>query len=142
VLLVHTTKDDNIYGEIVNPKGQRNGIRFEGTGGWIWVNRHEITASDPELLRAPLPSDAVRLYVSNDHMGNFFDCVRSRKLPICDVETGHRSATMCHLGAIALRTGKKLVWDYDLEQFVGDNSHTANRYIAREMRKPYSYDFV
>jgi hypothetical protein len=126
----------------VNPKGQRNGIRFEGTGGWIWVNRHEITASDPELLRAPLPSDAVRLYVSNDHMGNFFDCVRSRKLPICDVETGHRSATMCHLGAIALRTGKKLVWDYDLEQFVGDNSHTANRYIAREMRKPYSYDFV
>ena len=41
-------------------------------------------------------------------MGNFFDCVRSRQLPICDVVTGHRSATMCHLGAIALRTGLKL----------------------------------
>ena len=140
-LRVHTTKDDDIYGEIVNPKGQRNGIRFEGSSGWIWVNRREITASDPELLRTPLPADAVRLAVSNDHMGNFFDCVRSRKLPICDVETGHRSATMCHLGAIALRTGDKLVWDYEVERFVGDHSHKANRYLSREMRKPYTYEF-
>jgi predicted dehydrogenase len=140
-LLIHTTRDDNIYGESVNAKGQHNGIRFEGSAGWIWVNRHEITASDPGLLRTPLPPGAVRLYVSNDHMGNFFDCVRSRKPPICDVETGHRSATMCHLGAIALRTGYKLTWDYETERFVGDHSHAANRYLSREMRKPYSYGF-
>jgi predicted dehydrogenase len=140
-LHIHTTKDDDIFGEIVNAKGQRNGIRFEGTDGWIWVNRHEITASDPALLKAALPADAIHLQVSKNHMGNFFDCVRSRKLPICDVETGHRSATMCHLGAIALRTGLKLRWDSDAERFVGDTAVEANRYLVREMREPYSYSF-
>jgi len=141
-LHVRTTRDDDIFGEIANPKGQRNGIRFEGTDGWIWVNRKQITASDPMLLKTPLPPDAERLYVSNNHMENFFDCVRSRKLPICDVETGHRSATMCHLGAISLRTGRKLTWDSATEKFVGDHADEANGYLVREMRKPYDYSFV
>lgn len=141
-LNIKTTKDDSIYGEIVNKDGQRNGIRFEGTDGWIWVNRTALTASDPELLKAPLPEDAVHLYKSNNHMGNFFDCVKSRKLPICDVETGHRSATMCHLGAISLRTGHKLTWDYEAEKFTGEHAKEANTYLAREMRKPYDYSFV
>ena len=141
-LNIRTTKDDSIYGEIVNPAGQRNGIRFEGSTGWIWVNRQGIKASDPELIKAPLPADAVRLYESNNHMENFFDCVHSRKLPICDVETGHRSATMCHLGAIALRTGKKLTWNPEQEKFTGDNADVANPYLSREMRKPYDYSFA
>ena len=140
-LHIRTTKDDDIYGRAVNPAGQHNGIRFEGEQGWIWVNRQEIAASDPDLLTTPLPEGAPRLPVSNDHMGNFFDCVRSRKLPICDAETGHRSATMCHLGAIALRTGAKLTWDSEQERFVGDNSEKANPYLSREMRKPYTYGF-
>ena len=75
-------------------------------------------------------------------MANFFDCVRSRALPICDVETGHRSATMCHLGAIALRTGHKLEWDSNAEKFIGSGAQEANRYVAREMRKPYDYSFI
>ena len=141
-LNIRTTKDDSIFGEAVKKDGQRNGIRFEGTNGWIWVNRDEITASDPHLLTAPLPENAVRLYKSNNHMGNFFDCVRSRQLPICDAETGHRSATMCHLGAISMRTGLKLKWDSTTEKFVGWHAHTANKYIEREMRKPYDYSFV
>jgi predicted dehydrogenase len=141
-LNIRTTTDDNIFGEHVNPKGQPNGIRFVGSDGWIWVNRDTITASDPELLRKPLPADAARLYVSNNHMANFFDCVRSRKLPICDVETGHRSATMCHLGAISLRTGHSLKWDSAAERFTGWNSHAGNAYLSREMRKPYDYSFV
>jgi predicted dehydrogenase len=140
-LHIHSTKDDSLSGEKVHPEGQHNGIRFEGSGGWIWVNRQEITASDPDLLTAPLGADAVRLPVSNDHMGNFFDCVRSRQDPICNVETGHRSATMCHLGVIALRTGRKLTWDSDKEKFVGDNRREANHYVSREMRKPYDYSF-
>jgi Oxidoreductase family, C-terminal alpha/beta domain len=70
-------------------------------------------------------------------MGNFFDCVRSRELPICDVETGHRSATMCHFGAIALRTGRSLTWDSTEEKFVGEHAPEANAYLVREMRKPY-----
>lgn len=141
-LNIHTTTDDSIYGDFINPKGQHNGIRFEGTDGWIWVNRQQISASSPELLKAPLPENAERLYVSNDHWQNFFDCVSSRKLPICDVETGHRSATMCHLGAISLRTGKKLTWDSEQEKFVGENAAEANTYLVREMRKPYDYSFA
>ena len=141
-LQINTTKDDSIYGAHINPQGQPNGIRFEGTDGWIWVSRDEIKASNPELLKTPLPADAVRLYLSKNHMGNFFDCVRSRALPICDVETGHRSATMCHLGAISLRTGKSLTWDSTEQKFVGENAAEANGYLVREMRKPYDYSFV
>ena len=141
-LNIHTTKDDSIYGEKLNPAGQRNGIRFEGENGWIWVNRDSISASDPDLLKTPLPADAIRLYQSKNHMENFFDCVRSRALPICDVETGHRSATMCHLGAISLRTGKSLTWNPESEKFTGEHADEANRYVSREMRKPYDYSMV
>jgi predicted dehydrogenase len=141
-LNVHTTPDDSISGEVINKAGQRNGIRFEGTEGWIWVNRDRIEASDPGLLKTPLPPEAIHLYVSKDHMQNFFDCVRSRALPICDVETGHRSATMCHLGAISLRTGLPLTWDSDVERFVGEHADRANPYLSREMRQPYDLSFV
>ena len=48
---------------------------------------------------------------------------------------------MCHLGAIALRTGKRLTWDSDLEKFVGKHSKKGNAYLKREMRKPYTYGF-
>ena len=53
-------------------------------------------------------------------MGNFFDCVRTREKPICDAEVGHRSVTVCHLGVIAMRLGRKLKWDPAKEQFVDD----------------------
>jgi hypothetical protein len=127
---------------VVKENGQRNGLRFEGSNGWIWVNRDEIEASDDALLSAPLPASATRLYVSNDHMGNFFDCVRSRKLPVADVETGHRSASMCHLGVIAMRLGRKLNWDPAREKFTGEGAHDADKMLAREMRKPFDYHFA
>ncbi len=139
---VKTTHDDTIYGGVVNENGQRNGLKFEGSNGWIWVNRDEITASDDALLSAPLPASATRLYVSNDHMGNFFDCVRSRKLPVADVETGHRSASICHLGVIAMRLGRKLNWDPAREKFTGEGAHDADKMLAREMRKPFDYHFA
>lgn len=137
-----TTKDDNIYGSVANPQGQRNGIRFIGADGWIWVRRGSIEASDADLITTPLPAEAQRLYVSSDHMGNFIECTRSRRDPICDVETGHRSATECHLANIALRLGRKLEWSADREQFVGEGATEANGLLAREMRQPYSYAMV
>jgi len=139
---VRTTTADNIFGGVEDPAGQRNGVRFEGTQGWIWVNRGNLRASDKSLIDTPLPEGALRLYKSDDHMGNFFDCVRSRKLPIANVEAGHRSASISHLGAIALRTGLPLKWDPAAEQFIGDHSKEANKYVSREMRKPYNYSFV
>ena len=74
-------------------------------------------------------------------MGNFFDCMQSRKDPICPVETGHRSAVVCHLIVIAMRTGPKLQWDPAAERFVGDGADAANPHLAREMRAPYDYTF-
>lgn len=142
VFNVRTTADDSPFGGVINPAGQRNGIRFEGSDGWIWVNRDKIEATDREMLSKPLPEDAERLYFSNDHKGNFFDCMRTRKDPICPVEVGHRSASVCHLGTISLRTGKKLQWNPETERFTGEHAAEADAYLAREMRGPYDYGFV
>ncbi len=139
---IKTTKDDNIFGGVVNQQGQRNGIKFEGTNGWIWVRRGAIEASQEEIITTPLPANAERLFVSRDHMGNFFESVRSRQDPICDVETGHRSASECHLAQIALRLGRKLQWNVEREEFTGDGAKEANAWLAREMRQPYDYSYV
>jgi predicted dehydrogenase len=139
---VRSTKADSIFGAVEDPEGQRNGVRFEGAEGWIWINRGNLRASDNALLEKPLPENAERVYSSDDHMGNFFECVRSRKAPVADVEVGHRSATICHLGAIALRTGLKLHWDIKQEKFVEESAKEGNKYTAREMRKPYDYSFL
>jgi len=140
--VVKTTTDDSPFGVVINENGQRNGVKFTGTQGWIWVNRDEITASDKQLLLTPLPANAVRLEASNNHMGNFFDCVRSRRDPIASVETGHRSASIGHLIIIALRTGRKLEWNPEIEIFTGDGAAEANPFLAREMRAPYNYSFA
>ena len=76
----------------------KNGVKFEGEDGWIFVDRGKIEASDQKLLDEPLPSDATRLYNSKSHMTNFLDCIKDRQRPICDVEVGHRSVSVCHLG--------------------------------------------
>jgi len=133
-----STTANGIDGSVVDPKGQLHGIKFEGSRGWIFVSRGRLEASDPELLHAPLPAGATRLYASNDHLGNFFDCIRSRKAPICEAEIGHRSASLCHLGVIAIRLGRPLNWNPEKEQFVGDRE--ADQWLAREMREAWGYD--
>ena len=140
--VVKTTVDDSPFGVALKPDGQRNGVRFEGTNGWIWVNRTTIDASDPEMLDTPMTDPAVRLEVSDDHMANFFEAVRTRKDPISPVEAGHRSATVGHLIVIALRTGRTLHWDASKEKFVGEGAKEANAHLARRMRKPYDYGFA
>jgi predicted dehydrogenase len=139
---VKTTRDDTIYGGIANENGQRNGIKFEGRDGWLWVNRSEIEASDPALLSTPLPAGAQRLYKSDNHMRNFMECVRSRQSPVADVEAGHRSASICHLGVISLRLGRKLQWDPGKEKFTGEGAKEASAWLEREMRAPYDYHFA
>ena len=117
-----------------------NGVRFEGTDGWIFVDRGQIKASKQELLDTLLPGDAVRLYKSDNHIGNFVESMRTRKDPICDAEIGHRSISIAHIGVISMRLGRPLKWDPAKEEFVGDKE--ANKWISREMRKPYDYSFV
>tara|TARA_Y100000588_G_scaffold8915_2_gene10063 strand:+ start:1404 stop:2714 length:1311 start_codon:yes stop_codon:yes gene_type:complete len=127
-------------GYVVNPFGQQHGVRLQGTAGWIWVTRGAIESSVPEILTEPLPSDAERLYASNDHMKNFIDCVRSRKKAICDAEIGHRSATMCHLGVTAVRLGRKVEWDPKKEKYKGDKEAEAMAKLP--MRKPWDYSMI
>lgn len=69
------------------------------------------------------------------HARNFLDCVKSRSDPVVDVESGHRVATACHLANISLRTGRKIVWDAEKEQIVGDEE--ANQMLSCPYRKPW-----
>jgi len=113
-----------------------NGVKFHGEEGWIFVSRGDIEASDQKLLDSPLPADAIKLYKSNDHMGDFLECMRTRKQPICDAEIGHRSVSLCHLANICLRLGgDKLEWDPQREEF--KNSPAANAMVSRAARKPW-----
>lgn len=112
-----------------------NGIRFTGSDGWVFVSRGTIEASDKALLSLKFGANDVRLYDSRDHHENWLDCIQSRERPICDVEIGHRSCTICHLGNIAVRLGRELNWDPAAEQFVGDDE--ANRLVSKPMRSPW-----
>jgi predicted dehydrogenase len=120
-----------------------NGIRFEGEDGkWIFVSRGTIRASEERLHREPLPQNAVRLEVSNNHMANFIQSLRDRtRQPITNVNVGHRSVTVCHLGNIAIRTGLRLRWNPEQETFVGENAEEANRWLRREMREPWAAEW-
>ncbi len=121
------------------PGEKPHGVQFEGSEGWIYVTRDgTIEASDPALISTPLAANAERLYESNDHMGNLFECVRTRKPPICHVDIGHRSASICHLGVIAIRLGRKLKWNPQTETFDGDAEATG--LLRREMRAPFTYE--
>ncbi|MBM4155166.1 MAG: Gfo/Idh/MocA family oxidoreductase [Lentisphaerae bacterium] len=98
----------------------------------------ESGVADPTPPPSPVPGqDAPKEpspAVGGGHMQNWFDCIRSRARPIADVEIGHRSATVCHLGNIARWTGKRLAWDPVKERF---DDAGANAFLDRARRKPY-----
>jgi hypothetical protein len=128
-------------GNVLDPKTppaqMPNGVLFEGSDGWIFVTRGRIEASTPAILDEPLTRRTWTAYASDHHMGNFFDCLRSRKPAICEAEIGHRSVSLCHLGAIAIRLGRPLRWNPRQERFEGDR--VANGWVAREQRRGFDY---
>lgn len=129
----------------------RNGLLIEGSNGRIFVNRGSLEGEPVEELAShPLPSERFRLYGYDNssrpprsgktqsiinHMGNFFDCVVSRRTPISDVESQHRSATVCHLGNISMRLGRALEWDAEAEKIVGDEE--ASGMLRRPQRSGF-----
>jgi len=116
-------------------KSGGGGTRFEGTEGWIYVDRGTLKAEPESLLTSVIGADEIHLYKSNDHKQNLLDCIKSRKDPICSAEIGHRSATVCHLGNIAMLLDRPLKWDPQKEQFIGDDQ--ANRMTWRPRRTPW-----
>jgi myo-inositol 2-dehydrogenase / D-chiro-inositol 1-dehydrogenase len=115
--------------------GTRGGVEFQGTRGKVFVDRRRIEADPPELLKQPLGDKDTRLSVSTNHHANWLEAIRHGRLPICDAEIGHRSATVCHLGAIALRTGRPVRWDAAKEVIVGDQQQAAM--LRRPNRAPW-----
>jgi len=120
----------------LDDKGPAGGGLFVGDKGEIAIDRGKYAAKPAELAKGPLKGSDVHLYKSMDHMRNWLDCIRSREKPVADVEIGHRTATVCHLGNIARWTGRKLRWDPEKETFVGDED--ANGYLQRRMRAPWT----
>ena len=112
--------------------------QFIGSEGSLHVGRGEIECSDASLRHVVFKPDDVRLYRSDDHFDNFLASVRSRETPICPAEVGHRAATVCHIGIIALRLGRPLQWDAKTERFIDDAE--ANTMLSRPLRSPWTLD--
>jgi len=113
----------------------KQGVHFFGDAGSIYVRRESIDADPKSLLDEKLGPNDIALYRSNNHKRNWLDCIKTRAETIAPVETGHRSCTVCLLGSIAMRLGRKLRWDPEKERFVGDDE--ADRMLSRRMRSPW-----
>ena len=122
--------------------GYPNGVRYEGTEGWIFVTRskYAVTASDPKLITSVIGPNEIHLYQSSSQQENWLECIRSRKDPISPVEIGHRACSVCLVTHIAMKIGRKLNWDPDKEMFVNDNE--ANAMLSRPQRAPYGTDNI
>jgi len=114
----------------------KQGVVFEGADGWVYVRRGFLDAEPKSLLQERIGPDEIQLYRSNDHKRNWLECIRSRRPTVAPVEVGHRSCTMCLLGSIAMRLGRKLRWDPEKEEFIDDAA--ANHMRSRSMRAPWS----
>lgn len=122
--------------------GPDNGIWFEGENGRLFVNRGRISGEPVESLtptqKEALDEEIQRLYKGKQrrgHMQNFFDCVRDRGEPVSDVFSHHRELSSCHLCNIAMLLKRKLQWDPEKEDFVGDQQ--ASDLVSRPQREPY-----
>ncbi|MHC5002502.1 MAG: Gfo/Idh/MocA family protein [Planctomycetota bacterium] len=120
---------------LVQQTGNPAGVRFEGDDGWIWVQRGRLESSTPEVLEPVTESGAVRLYRSTNHTANFLQCAREGTEPVCPVEVGHRSQSVCMLTHIAMKLARPLRWDPGAERFVDDDE--ANAMLDHPHRAPW-----
>ncbi|MGB9687651.1 Gfo/Idh/MocA family protein [Thermogutta sp.] len=115
--------------------GPPGGAIFVGDKGRITIDRGKFTVEPKELGDPPYDDFTVHLPVSNHHLLNWLECIKTREKPVAHEEIGHRSTTLCHLGNIARWVGRTLKWDPVNERFVGDDE--ANQFLDRPRRKPY-----
>ena len=136
--------------------GYQNGIRYEGSEGWIFVSRGDyaatpsdptakvrskaLDASNPKILESVIGENELHLYNSDDQHGNWLDCIETRKEPISPIEIGHRACTVCLITHVAMKIPRKLQWDPKTEHFVNDAE--ANTWLRRAQRAPYGTDRI
>jgi len=117
-------------------RGIRGGTRWIGENGdWVWVDRGGIDASPKKLLQEHIGPDEIQLFRSPGHHREFLDCVKTRRPTITPAETAHRAASIGHLGQIAMILGRRIRWNPDTEQIIGDP--TASRMLSTPMRSPW-----
>jgi predicted dehydrogenase len=116
-------------------EGYKFGVVFVGTEGKVCVDRGRFKAEPESLEKVKVEELPIKLERSINHYRNFVDCIRSRQRPICDVEVGARTATVCHLANLAYWHKRPLKWDPVKERFAGDNE--ANTWLHREERGPW-----
>jgi predicted dehydrogenase len=129
-----------------------NGIKFEGTEGWIFVTRGNykasanepvvntanakaLSASNDKIITSVIGPNEINLYKSEEQHGNWLDCMRSRLQPISPVEVGHRSCSTCLLHHMVMKVKRTLHWDPMNERFINDDE--ANGMLNRPHRFPY-----
>jgi predicted dehydrogenase len=134
-----------------------NGVRFEGTEGWIFVSRGNVTvtasdptkpgmelkaldASDDKILTSEIGPGEVRLYKAPEQHEDWLNAIRSGKDPVAPAEVGHRSCSACLVSHIAMKLPGKLRWDPNRERFI-DNDR-ANAMLTRPQRFPYGTEYV
>jgi predicted dehydrogenase len=113
----------------------RSGTKWIGEYGWIWVDRGVFKTHPGHLVHEVIGPNEVKLYKSRDHYQNFLDCVKSRSLTIAPCEVAHRSASVGHLGVIAIELARKIRWNPATETIIDDPE--AERLLSRAYRKPW-----
>ncbi len=123
--------------QLIGKYDQPRGIKFEGDDGWIFIHIHggRLEAEPKSLLQEIIEPGEIHVGRSPGHQRNFLDSVITRQQPMACAETGHRTASICHLLNIAMLTEQKLQWDPKLEQIT--NSPEANKMVAPPMRSPW-----
>lgn len=124
-------------GDVTSSISERHplGLKVVGEDGWVFVTRGRLRASDPRWTGRDFDPGPERVYLSNDHVRNFLDCVKSRRPCVAPAETAHRSITPGHLGYVSHALGRALRWDPQREAVAGDD---ANRLLNRhEYREPW-----
>ena len=124
----------NCYQKL-DTKSSDQGTEFIGDKGSLFVYRGGIVANPPELLKDVEVPKIVNSQANTKHVNNFLDCVKSREKPAADISIGHSSATVCHLGNIAVRSGKKITWNPKTETIEGDSDGA--KWLTKEYRAPY-----
>jgi predicted dehydrogenase len=143
---VATTFDCTMHfanGSTIVLDSKKNNLLIEGEKGAISVNHRQIAGKPLEGMSKKdkqwLAEQVVKLYRGKQpgtHMGDFFDCIKSRALPISDVFTHHRAVSACHLCNLAMRLRRALRWDPAKQDFPGDAE--ASSMLSRAQRQPYS----
>jgi predicted dehydrogenase len=113
-----------------------HGTAFEGTDGWVHVDRTGLNLQPENLIDVDESTLKVQLTKSPDHVRNFLDCVKSRADTVCPIDESVWSDTLCELSDIAIRLDRMVVWDVKKERFINDKEANL-RLLPREMRKPW-----